>query len=256
MTPVPLLDRVTGFIARLADRIAGFGAAASRDQVACDQAGGDRLACDRLECDRAGLHPAHAGALLARLRHLAARFRAVAATPIPPPRPAPKPAEPKFVPTHSFRVMPADPPPEPIRLPRSWRWLSRLVPQAAAERAQLEDLLRDPATQDMLAADPRLGRILRPLGWMLGVERALLPPSRWRRRQLIVVPGGHTELAAAVEEYAAARAQGEEAAEVLARCCVWVPNKWDSDWDRRRDSWLVWRGCVGPVLPGLARFSA
>ena len=258
MTPTPLLDRVTGFIARLADRIAGFGDPAGRDQAGRDQAGRDQ----------AGLHPAHAGALLARLRHLAARFRAVAATPIPPPRPEPKPAEPKFVPTHSFRDLSPDPPPEPIRPPRSWRWLSRLVPQAEAERAQLEDLLRDPATQDRLAADPRLGRILRPLGWMLGVDRALLPPSRWRRRQVIVVPGGRAEAAAAVEEYAAARAQGEEAAEVLARCCVWVPNKWDSDWDRRRDrrrdgqpgrrrdSWLVWRGCAGPVLPGLARFSA
>jgi len=270
MTPTSLLDRVTGFIARLADRIAGFGDQADRDRVACDHAGRDPLACDR-----AGLHPAHAGALLARLRHLAARFRAVAATPIPPPRPEPKPAEPKFVPTHSFRVLSPEPPPEPIRLPRSWRWLSRLVPQAETERARLEELLRDPATQERLAADPRLGRILRPLGWMLGVERALLPPSRWRRRQLVVVPGGHTELAAAVEEYAAARAKGAAAAEVLALCCVWIPNKWDCGWDRprdrqrdsqwasgpgrpgrRRDSWLVWRGCAGPGLPGLAQFSA
>jgi len=182
----PLLDRVTGFIARLADRIAGFG----------DQTSRDRVACDTFACDRAGLDPGHAGALLARLRHLAARFRAVAATPIPPPRPAPKPPEPKFVPTHSFRVMPADPLPEPIRLPRSWRWLPRLVPQAAAEQARLEDLLRDPATRDMVAADPRLGRILRSLGWMLGVDRALLPASGWRRRQVIVVPGGRAEAAA------------------------------------------------------------
>ena len=251
MTPILLLDRVTGFIVRLADRIAGVG-------------------------DRAGLDPTRADALLARLRHLAARFRAVAAAPIPPPRPAPKPPEPRFIPTHSFRDLSADPPPEPIRLPRSWCWLPRLVPQAAAEQTRLEDLLRDPTTQDMLAADPRLGRLLRSLGWMLGVERALLPASGWRRRQVIVVPGGRTEAAAAVAEYAAARAQGDAAAEVLARCCVWVPNKWDSDWDRRRDrrrdsqwasgpdnrpgrrrdSWLVWRGCAGPVLPGLARFSA
>jgi len=270
----PLLDRVTGFFARLADRIAGFG----------DRAGGDRLACDPLACDRAGLDPGHAGALLARLRHLAARFRAVAATPIPPPRPEPKPAEPRFIPTHRFRELSPDSPPEPMRRPCSWRWLTQLVPQAAAERAQLEEMLRDPATQERLAADPRLGRLLRPLGWMLGVDRALLPPSRWRPRQMVVVPGGHTELAAAVEEYAAARAQGDAAAEVLARCCVWVPNKWDSGWDRprdrprdrqwasgmasgmasgpdtrpgrRRDSWLVWRGCAGPVLPGLAQFSA
>jgi len=257
MTPIPLLDRVTGFIARLADRIAGFG----------DRAGHDPVGRDQVACDQPGLASAHAGVLLARLRHLAARFRAVAATPIPPPRPEPRPTEPKFVPTHSFRDLSPDSPPEPIRLPRSWRWLSRLVPQAEAERGHLEELLRDPATQERLAADPRLGRILRPLGWMLGVDRALLPPSRWRRRQLVVVPGGHTELAAAVEEYAAARAKGATAAEVLALCCVWVPNKWDCGWDwrrdrrrdgqpaRRRDSWLVWRGCVGPVLPGLAEFS-
>ncbi|OYV64287.1 MAG: hypothetical protein B7X09_05970 [Acidiphilium sp. 21-66-27] len=261
---------MTGFIARVADRIAGFG----------DQAGRDPAGRDQLGCDQTGLEPAHAGALLARLRHLVARFRAVAVTPIPPPKPEPKPAEPKFVPTHSFRDVSVDPQaeptpeptPEPIRLPRSWRWLSRLVPQAEAERAQLEALLRDPATQERLAADPRLGRILRPLGWMLGVDRALLPPSGWRRRQLVVVPGGHAEAAAAVEEYAAARAKGATAAEVLARCCVWIPNKWDCGWDRprdsqwatgpdtrpgrRRDSWLVWRGCAGPVLPGLARFSA
>ena len=258
----PLLDRVTGFFARLADRIAGFG----------DRAGGDRLACDPLACDRAGLDPGHAGALLARLRHLAARFRAVAATPIPPPRPEPKPAEPRFIPTHRFRELSPDSPPEPMRRPCSWRWLTQLVPQAAAERAQLEDLLRDPAMAERLAADPRLGRLLRPLGWMLGVERALLPPSRWRRRQVVVVPGAHAALAAAVEEYAAGRAQGEAAAEVLARCCVWVPARPDPRWDRRQESrrarqrerqrerparqWLVWRGCAGPVLPGLAEFSA
>ena len=257
MIPTPLLDRLTGFIARLADRIAGFGAPVGRDQVACAPA---------------GLEAAHAGALLARFRHLAARFRAVAATPIPPPRPEPKPAEPRFVPTHRFRELSSDSPPEPIRRPRSWRWLTQLVPQATAERAQLEDLLRDPAMAERLAADPRLGRILRPLGWMLGVDRALLPASGWRRRQVIVVPGGRAEAEAAVAEYAAARAQGDAAAEVLARCCVWVPARPDPRWDRRQESrrarqrerqrdpparqWLVWRGCAGPVLPGLARFSA
>ena len=257
MTPVPFLNRVTAFIARLADRVTGFGDPAGRDQLGSDQT---------------GLEPTHAGALLARVRHLAARFRAVAATPIPPPRPAPKPAEPRFVPTYSLRDLvtdqPPEPTPEPIRPPRSWGWLPRLVPQAEAERAELEDLLRDPATQDMLAADPRLGRILRPLGWMLGVDRALLPPSRWRRRQMVLVPGGRAAAAAAEAEYAAARAKGKAAAEVLALWCVLVPNKWDSGWDRRRDrrrdgqparrrdSWLVWRGCAGPGLPGLAEFSA
>jgi len=270
--PTPLLDRVTGFFARLADRIAGFGDPAGRDRAGCEQVGGEPVGRDQAGRDQPGLEPAQAGVLLARLRHLLARFRAVAATPVPPPKPEPKPTEPRFVPTHRFRDLSADPlldpTPEPIRLPRARCWLSRLVPQAEAERAQLEELLRDPATRERLAADPRLGRLLRPLGWMLGVERALLPPSRWRPRQMVVVPGGHTERAAALEEYAAARAKGATAAEVLARCCVWIPNKWDCGWDRgrdrapdtrpgrRRDSWLVWRGCVGPVLPGLAQFSA
>ena len=68
MTPMPLLDRVTGFIARVADRIAGVG----------DRAGRDQPGRDPLACDQAGLEPAHAGALLARLRLLVARFRAVA----------------------------------------------------------------------------------------------------------------------------------------------------------------------------------
>ena len=255
---------------RLADRIAGFGDRAARHQVECDPAAHDH----------AGLEPAHANALLARLRRLAARIRAIAATPIPPPKPEPKPVEPKFIPTHTSRDLSEEEPPEPVRLPHVRRWLLRLIPQAEAERAHLEDLLRDPTTQERLAADPRLGRLLRPLGWMLGVDRALLPPSRWRPRQLVVVPGGYTELAAAVEEYAAARAKGATVAEALARCCVWIPNKWDSGWDRprdrqrdsqwasgpasgpdtrpgrRRDGWLVWRGCAGPVLPGLARFSA
>ena len=33
----------------------------------------------------------------------------------------------------------------------------------------------------LLAADPRLGRILRPLCWMLGVHASLAPPPRKRR---------------------------------------------------------------------------
>ena len=224
MPCTPLLDRMTGLIAWLADRIAGL----------LDQTGGDR----------AGLDPSRTGALLARLRHLAARFRAVAATPIPPPRPAagppPGPPEPRFVPTHGFRVVAADPPPERRALPRAWRWLLRLVPQLAAGRAQLEDLLRDPATQEMLAADPRLGPILRPLGWMLGVDRALLPAARRRRRPVILVPGGRTQAAAAAADYAAARAKATSRVDILALWCVPAAD--------RRDRRLVWRGS-DPLLP-------
>ena len=217
-----LLARMTDLIAWLAARIAGL------------PAGGDR----------AGLEPSHAGALLARLRHLAARFRAVAGTPVPPPRPAagppPGPPEPSFVPTHRFRDLSADPPPERRALPHAWRWLLRLVPQLAAGRAQLEDLLRDPATQEALAADPRLGPILRPLGWMLGVDRALLPASRRRRRPVILVPGGRTQAAAAAADYAAARAKATSRADILALWCMPAAN--------RRDRRLIWRG-PGPLAP-------
>ena len=161
-----------------------------------------------------------AGALLARLRDLVARFRAVAGTPVPPPRRAPKPVEPRFVPTDTYYDPLADPPPERTGLPRSWRWLLRLVPQAAAGRAQLEALLRDPAMAEMLAADPRLGPILRPLGWMLGVDRALLPASRRRRRPVILVPGGPSTAAAAAADYAVARARGVSHGDLVALGCM------------------------------------
>lgn len=233
MLPTPLLDRLTSLIAWLADRIAGL----------VDQAGGDRAGGGQ-----AGLEPRHADTLLARLRHLAARFRAVAGTPIPPPRPAagpsPGPAEPRFVPTHTVRLAPADPPPErsglPPGLPRAWCWLLRLVPQAAAGRAQLEELLRDPAMQDMLAADPRVGPLLRPLGWMLGVDRALLPPSRRRRRPVIVVPGGRAEAAQAAADYACARAKAVSVTDIIALWCLPAAGG--------RDRRPVWRGCAGLTL--------
>ncbi len=249
MTHTPLRDRLTGLVTWLADRIAGLRDQAGRDQVGRDQAGRDQAGRDQaagVHCP--GLEPRLADALLARLRHLAARFRAVAGTPIPPPKPEPRPAEPRFVPTHNLRIMSADPPAERTGLPGAWRWLPRLVPQLAAGRARMEDLLRDPATQEMLAADPRLGPILRPLGWMLGVDRALLPAPRRRPRPVIVVPGGPAAAAAAAADYAAARAKSASGAEVLALCCVPPPGK--------RDRRLVWRGFAGPAPPGPAEIPA
>ena len=242
MTHTPLRDRLTGLITWLADRIAGLRDPAGPDPAVGDQAG----------AHWPGLEPRLADALLARLRHLAARFRAVAGTPIPAPKPEPKPAEPRFVPTHNLRIMSVDPPPERTGLPRAWRWLPRLVPQAAAGRARLEDLLRDPALQDMLAADPRLGPILRPLGWMLGVDRALLPAPRRRRRPVIVVPGGRAQAAAAAADYACARANSASGVDVLALCCVPTPGQQG----RRRDRRLVWRGFAGPAPAGPAEIPA
>ena len=78
MTLPPLLDRLAGLVVWLTDRIAVVG----------DPAEGEHAWLDRTQ----------AGALIARLRRLAARFRAVAGTPAPPPKPAPGLAEPRFVP--------------------------------------------------------------------------------------------------------------------------------------------------------------
>jgi len=54
---------------------------------------------------------------------------------------------------------------------------------ACGSRSLLESLLRDPEMIALLAGDPRLGRILRPLCWMLGVHPSLMPapPRRWRK---------------------------------------------------------------------------
>ena len=114
-------------------------------------------------------------AIWKRLRDISARFLAVAATPLPPPRlTAPNPAP------HPARS-PRRPPRCPPVLPRGARWLLRLIPGAAASRSQREALLREPEMAALLAADPRLGGILRPLCRMLGVHGSVTPPLRKRR---------------------------------------------------------------------------
>ena len=117
-------------------------------------------------------------AIWTRLNRMSTRFAAVAATPIPPPRPLRPASEP--LPT------PAQPTETPRRKPAmayGARWLIRLLPGTAASLSQLEALLRDPEMEALLAADPRLGRILRPLCWALGVHRSLAPPARKRRKR-------------------------------------------------------------------------
>ncbi len=185
-----------------------------------------------------GLNHPRRDALIARLRRLASRLGAIADTP-PPPR-AMRPLEPGFVPTHRFRSL-SDAPPSPgrPRLPGAWCWLAQILPPVAAARAELEEMLRAPTMQAGLAADPRLGRILRPLAWMLGVDRALLPAAR-RRRRVILVPGGPAQAAAAAAVYAAGRAKGTSAADLIALCCDPPPN--------RRDRRPVWRGASAPLV--------
>ena len=116
-------------------------------------------------------------AIWTRLHRISARFGAVAATPLPPPRPARPDPAPRAAAPH-----PAPSSRRPAAMPHGAGWLVRLMPGTAASRSQLEALLRDPEMAALLAADPRLGRILRPLCWMLGVHRSLAPPARRRRK--------------------------------------------------------------------------
>jgi hypothetical protein len=62
-----------------------------------------------------------------------------------------------------------------LRLPTTQAWLIRAIPfKAAAIRCQLEYLCAEPGVPEFLAAHPELGRVLRPLGRMLGID-ALVP---------------------------------------------------------------------------------
>ena len=116
-------------------------------------------------------------AIWTRLHRISVRFGAVAATPLPPPRPARPDPAPRATAPH---LAPSSR--RPTAMAHDAGWLVRLMPGTAASRSQLEALLRDPEMAALLAADPRLGRILRPLCWMLGVHRSLAPPARRRRK--------------------------------------------------------------------------
>ena len=69
------------------------------------------------------------------------------------------------------------------RLPGGFGWLIRLSPAAACHGGQLQRLLADPEMAALLAASPRMGRLLRPLCRMLAVEPppGLLGPPAARR---------------------------------------------------------------------------
>ncbi len=81
----------------------------------------------------------------------------------------------------------------PHRLPRGFAWLIRLVPEAAVYGSQVQHLLGDPELAALLAAEPKLGRILRPLCRMLairpgpdlpaGLHRTEPPPHKPAPRQ-------------------------------------------------------------------------
>ena len=60
-----------------------------------------------------------------------------------------------------------------VWLPRRFGWLCGLVPgEAASYAGQLRVVLAEPEMVALLAACPRAVRIVRPLCWMLGIERS------------------------------------------------------------------------------------
>jgi hypothetical protein len=112
--------------------------------------------------------------LWARLRRLAGRLaRAAARVAAGAPSARPRPAD--------GAAASADPPPPcprtPDKLPRSLRALARLVPEAACYGGQLRQLLARPEIADLLAEAPHLGRYIRPLCRLLGIDPAAAGPA-------------------------------------------------------------------------------
>ncbi len=57
-------------------------------------------------------------------------------------------------------------------LPRHYAWLLRLIQETAVCRSQFRNFLEDPNITALLAADPRLRSILRPLCHALGIPKS------------------------------------------------------------------------------------
>jgi hypothetical protein len=115
-----------------------------------------------------------------RLRRTAARFLRVAAR-ITAGQPA-------------ARARPAAPRPsrpQPLRLPRGYAWVVRLVPGTAVYGGHLQQLLAEPEMA-RLAEAPAMRRLLNPLRQMLGVPRPppLPPPPSPRPAAVPPAPSG------------------------------------------------------------------
>jgi hypothetical protein len=107
-----------------------------------------------------------------RLRRIATRFAHIATT-------APSPARPR---PGRLRRSP------PLPLPRRKAWLLRLAPEVASGASQLRHFLADPEVATLLAADPRFGRILRPLCFALGIRAAGIRAAGIRFAQALPPP--------------------------------------------------------------------
>jgi hypothetical protein len=112
--------------------------------------------------------------IVERIRRIKQRFATLAArvgaglyTPRQPSTPPPR--------------RPGQAPPPQNKLPQTFGWLLKLVPDAVGYRSQLENLLRDPEMAALLAAAPTaMRRPLRSLCRMLGLPPPpiLSPPPR------------------------------------------------------------------------------
>ncbi len=100
-----------------------------------------------------------------RLRGIAFRFRARLARNAANPIPAPS------RPRKQYPSRPRKPDP----LPRHYAWLLRLIQETAHGRSQFCDFLADPEMATLLAQDPQLRSILRPLCHILGIRRDQVP---------------------------------------------------------------------------------
>jgi hypothetical protein len=98
------------------------------------------------------------------------RTRAVAPAPVPPPPNPEATAGREFFPI--WRLVPT----------HRFAWLCMVAPNwagsnyAAVWGAAMRDLLADPRMAALLAATPRMGKLLRPLCWGLGIEASMLQP--------------------------------------------------------------------------------
>ena len=85
---------------------------------------------------------------------------------------------------HRARASPRPSRPPPLRLPRGYAWVVRLVPGTAAYGTQLQALLAEPEMA-CLAEAPSMRRLLNPLRQMLGLPK---PPPRPSPRPAAATP--------------------------------------------------------------------
>jgi hypothetical protein len=105
--------------------------------------------------------------------------------------------------------------PCPADLPRRVAWVLQVIPGAACWRAGIEEMLDDPEMAAIVAGAPQIGRVLRPLCRMLGIEPvpALVLPRRRALNRPPPSPGPEDPSGPA-----------RRRAKLAARACfVWAP---------------------------------